>query len=554
MAERHQVIIAGGGPVGVGMAVELGLRGIDCVVVGRHEDPQHLPKGQNLTQRTLEHFYFWGIEDELRNARLMPEGYPIGGVTCYGNMMSEYWFAPKGREAVQSFYFVRNDRLPQYQTEAVLRERLKDLPSVTTLFGWTVETVNQDENGATVTIGETEGAARLGGRYEWAGFIDGDEISKGTVSGTKRVLEADYVVACDGARSTVREQIGIERGGADFDQKMLLAVFRSKELHEAFERFPNGTTYRALHPDLKGYWMFFGRVDVGESWFFHAPVPLDATTEDYDFQDLLNRAAGFEFKAEFDHVGFWDLRVSVADKYRVNRVFIAGDAAHSHPPYGGFGLNSGLEDIVNLGWKLAATLNGWGGDILLDSYSEERRPVFWETGEDFIAKGINRDAEFLARYNPDKDLEEFKVAWKEFAESGGMRTSTYEPNYPGSSVIAGPRDAVCSAHGSHSFIARPGHHLPPQALSGGRNLAAELGTGFTLLAFGADDASVQSIEDAANSLNLPLKIIKDSIEDGREKYEAKLILVRPDQYIVWSGDTAPDDPPALIKKVTGRAS
>ena len=135
-----------------------------------------------------------------------------------------------------------------------------------------------------------------------------------------------------------------------------------------------------------------------------------------------------------------------------------------------------------------------------------------------------------------------------------MRTSTYEPNYPGSSVIAGPRDAVCSAHGSHSFIARPGHHLPPQALSGGRNLAAELGTGFILLAFGADDASVQSIEDAANSLNLPLKIIKDSIEDGREKYEAKLILVRPDQYIVWSGDTAPDDPPALIMKVTGRAS
>ena len=553
MAERHQVIIAGGGPVGVGMAVELGLRGIDCVVVGRHEEPQHLPKGQNLTQRTLEHFYFWGIVDQLRQARMMPQGYPIGGVTCYGDMMSEYWWSPEGREIVRDYYFEKNDRLPQYRTEAVLRERLKDLPSVTTLFGWTVESVEQDANGVTVAIGETEGAARAGGRFEWGGFVDADDASTSTVSGTKRILEADYVVACDGARSTVREQIGIERVGSNFDQKMLLAVFRSKELHEAFERFPNGTTYRALHPDLKGYWMFFGRVDVGETWFFHAPVPLDTTTENYDFQGLLNRAAGFEFNAEFDHVGFWDLKVSVADKYQVDRVFIAGDAAHSHPPYGGFGLNNGLEDIVNLGWKLTAKLEGWGGDALLESYSEERRPVFWETGEDFIARGIDRDAEFLAKYNPDKDLEEFKTAWKALEEMGGQRTMTYEPNYPGSSVVMGPAGAVCSAHGSHSYEARPGHHLPPQALSGGRNMAAELGTGFTLLAFGADDAAVKSIEDAASSLKVPFKVIKDTNEGGREKYEAKLVLVRPDQYVVWTGDDAPADATAVMKKVTGTA-
>ena len=92
--------------------------------------------------------------------------------------------------------------------------------------------------------------------------------------------------------------------------------------------------------------------------------------------------------ASFDHVGFWDLRVAVAERYQVGRVFIAGDAAHSHPPYGGFGLNNGLEDVANLGWKLAAALQGWGGDALLPSYSEERRPIFKETGEDFIAARI----------------------------------------------------------------------------------------------------------------------------------------------------------------------
>ncbi len=120
-----------------------------------------------------------------------------------------------------------------------------------------------------------------------------------------------------------------------------------------------------IHPDLKGYWQFFGRVDVGESWFFHAPVPANTTRDNYDFHGLLQKAAGFDFACDFDYVGFWDLRIAVAEKYQVGRVFIAGDAAHSHPPYGAYGLNNGLDDVVNLGWKLAAKLQGWGGDELL---------------------------------------------------------------------------------------------------------------------------------------------------------------------------------------------
>ena len=126
----------------------------------------------------------------------------------------------------------------------------------------------------------------------------------------------------------------------------------------------------------------------------------------------MQEAAGFKFACELDHVGFWDLRVAVAEHYQVGRVFIAGDAAHSHPPYGGFGLNNGLEDAANLGWKLAATLQGWGGDALLRSYSEERRPIFKEVGEDFIAARIAKDAAFLARYDPRRDREEFERAWK----------------------------------------------------------------------------------------------------------------------------------------------
>lgn len=528
--QRYQVIIVGGGPVGVALAVELGRRGIACALVERRLTPQRIPKGQNLTARTLEHFYFWGCVDELRAARLLPPGYPIGGLTAYGNLMSEYWYVAgdgRGSANVLRYYFQRNERLPQYLTEEVLRNRVAAFPHVTRLFGWAATTFEQDEQGVRVRIAQEDWP------YE------------------ERVVEADYLVGCDGARSMVREQLGIDRGGTDFDQRMVLAVFRSRQLHEGLNRFPPRTTYRVLRPELKGYWQFFGRIDVGEGWFFHAPVPKDTRTDNYDFHGLLQQAAGFEFACEFDHVGFWDLRIAVASRYREGRGFIAGDAAHSHPPYGGYGLNSGLEDAVNLGWKLAAVLQGWGGERLLDSYSEERQPVFMQTGELMIAGGIERDRAFLERYSPERDREEFERAWKELAARSTQEE--YEPIYEGSAVVMGPPGASCGIHGRRSFAAQPGYHLTPQPLSSGENVFEALGRGFTLLAFSADDQSVDAFRRAAQSLRVPLHVIRDTYEGERMAYESRLILVRPDQYVAWRGDAAPDDPVAVMRRVTGRA-
>lgn len=528
MEKRYQVIIVGGGPVGVGLAVDLGQRGISCVVIERHKEPQRIPKGQNLTGRTLEHFWSWGIADELRAARAMPAGYPIGGLTAYENLMSDYWYAPPGREVVNRFYFQNNDRLPQYQLEGVLRKRAKDFPSVTTKFGVMVKKVEQTDTGVKVDVQDD------GWPYE--------EYS----------IEGDYVVGCDGTRSLVRETMGIDRWGTDFDERMVLAVFRSKQLHEGLKRFPELTTYRVLRPELHGYWQFFGRVDVGEGWFFHAPVPKETRTDNYDFLGLLHQAAGFKFEAEFDHVGFWDLRVAVAEQYRKNRVFIAGDAAHSHPPYGGYGLNNGLEDIRNLGWKLQAALEGWGGETLLASYSDERRPIFVETGQAMIAGGIERDAKWLDTHNPHKDKADFEKAWAQMAADGGASVRAYEPHYEGSAVMMGPDGAVCSIHGRHTFKAEAGHHLVPQPLTNGKNVFEELGAGFTLVALGADDGAVGALEAAAKAQNVPLKTVRDTQAGGREAYEAKLLLVRPDHYVVWAGNEGPADANGLFKRVAGK--
>ena len=507
------------------LAVDLGVRGITCALVERHLTPQRIPKGQNLTQRSLEHFYFWGITDELRAARLLPSGYPIGGITTYGNLMGEYWYTPAGRESVRSYYFQANERLPQYLTEEVLRGRMTGFPHVTSFFGWSADTVQQDEHGVRVSISE-EG--------------DGNAV-----------LEAEYLVGCDGPRSIVREAFGIERGGTDFHQRMVLAVIRSRELHEGLQSLPERTTYRALDPGLKGVWQFFGRIDVGEGWFFHGPVPGDATADNQDYNARLQKAAGFSFACAFDHIGFWDLRVAVASTYRRGRAFIAGDAAHTHPPYGAHGLNTGLEDITNLGWKLAAVLEGWGGGGLLDSYSDERRPVFVGTGEEIIAGGIKSDRAFLERYSPERDRAEFEQAWKDLETDGSSRPGSYVPHYEGSPVVFGPPNAFCGIHGNHSYVARPGHHLTPQPLSSGANVFEELGSGYTLLAFGAEDQDVEEFRRAVQSLGVPLKVVRDSYDGGREAYESRMILVRPDQYVAWVGDDGAGDPAGILRKAAG---
>ncbi|MEL7343276.1 MAG: FAD-dependent monooxygenase [Pseudomonadota bacterium] len=387
----QDVVINGGGPVGMALAIDLGQRGHSVTVIERHITPQPVPKGQNLTQRTVEHFAAWACRDELLGVHPLPEGAGIGGMSSYGTLLSGIKYDWLNRGQVQDFYAGVNARVPQYATEAVLRARAAQLPNIDILYGWQGEAFEDDETGVRLTIARRGGDERL-------------------------VVEAQFLVGCDGARSMVREVSGLPQKMNDHGRLMALLVFRSEELHGLLERFPGKAFYCVLHPDFEGYWQFFGRVDHGVSWFFHAPVPHGTTVQTIDARAILTRAIGQDVAFDLDHVGLWDLRVAVAQSYGRGRVLIAGDAAHSHPPYGGYGINIGFEDARNLAWKISGFLNGWAGQDLLASYSAERQPVFASAASEFIEKFIEDDGAFLAAHSPtDPD---FEAKWASRYEQG----------------------------------------------------------------------------------------------------------------------------------------
>jgi hypothetical protein len=393
---------------------------------------------------------------------------------------------------------------------------------VQALFGWDVESVAQDAGGVIATI-------------------------RSRASGEQRTVRAAYLVGCDGSRSRVREQAGLTQTLTAHDRLMVLLVFRSTALHELLARYPGKSYYNVLHPELKGYWKFFGRVDLGSTWFFHAPVPAGTTADNFDFRTLLHEAVGAPFDVEFEHIGFWDLRFAIADAYRAGRIFIAGDAAHSHPPYGGYGINSGLEDVRNLGWKLAAVLQGWGGEALLDAYDAERRPVFRSTIDDFIARSIENDRRFLEMHDPQGDPVAFGRALEERARGAVGEVHAFEPHYEGSPLVwlgegDGSEGGVCSAKGSHRFEARAGHHLAPATLASGGNVYDALGSGFTLLAFGARPAEVEAFRTAAAALHMPLEVVEAEPHGEVARYDARLVLVRPDQFVAWATRAEAVDP------------
>jgi len=521
--KSYDVIISGGGPVGLGLAIDLGQRGVRVAVFEKHHQPSPIPKGQNLTQRTMEHMVAWGVEPEIRAAKTIPKGVGIGGLTAYGTLFSGHHYDWYNRASVAPYYHAENERLPQYATETVLRARIDQLESIDFWSGWTVDQVDQSADSVTVSI------------------QDGDRVEH---------ISARYLVGCDGPRSNTRRRGAFSETVQDHDREMVLIVFESPEFFELIKVFKDKQFYNVLDPELDGYWKFFGLVEWQKSFFFHAPIPKDADRDSFDFKTFICQAIGKDVALSLTHVGFWDLRISSVDSYQDGRVFLAGDAAHSHPPYGGYGINTGFEDARNLGWKLAAKLAGWAGENLLASYSEERAPVFASTANDFIDRFIRDDREFLANFAPDTDKAAFDVAWQKRAVSGASKgISTFAPHYGSSPITVGGDRVPTSAVGQHELTARPGRHFPPQTMVDSSQTTDHLGQGFTLFQFGAGDDLVKSFQLAAQKLDIPLALVQDAGALAKS-FGDEFVLVRPDGFAAWVGNNC-QNPRGVLCGATG---
>jgi len=529
------VIIAGAGPVGLALAVELGLRQVPCLVVERNDRVGLSPRAKTTNVRTREHLRRFGVAEALREASPIPRDYPFDVVFATrmtGHGLARFENVSNGRLERSELYSEAAQWVPQYTLEEVLRARAAALPGVELRFGAALTTFQQDADGVTAEIGDmTTGAAAT---YRCA-----------------------YLVGADGARSTVREAIGARMtGNARAVFRNYSVVFRAPGL-AAGHLHGRAVMYWLVNPDAPA---LLGPMDDHGLWFFMATkLPGGVEPDEAAAIDMIRRSTGLaDLAFTVERGDPWVARCLIADTYRQERVFLAGDACHLHPPFGGFGMNMGIGDAVDLGWKLAARLQGWGGEALLDSYAQERRPVHQRTmdeaainyatvGNELLRPGLEEDGprgEAIRREVGDAIL---ASKAREFNTLGLVLGA----HYCGSPAVVPDGSVPPPEHHAHYVpSATPGCLAPHAWLADGSSLYDHFGPGLTLLETDGGDGGPMA--QAAARLGIPLRRLAPGDPRLRRHYQARFALIRPDQHVAWRADALPADPAAVLRHVTGQ--
>jgi 2-polyprenyl-6-methoxyphenol hydroxylase-like FAD-dependent oxidoreductase len=518
-----QVVVAGGGPVGLACAVELGRRGISCVVVEPRATVSHArPRCKTINVRSMQHLRRWGIAGRLRGRAPLPPAWSSDAVFCTalaGRELTRFTgvlgLVPDGDRFPEL-----GQQAPQYVLEELLRDVIRELPACQLAAGSTVTGVEQDDAGVRVTVTGRDGGSA--------------------------VVAAEYLVGCDGPRSVVRDRIGAAYTGETALRPNFGLVFTAPDLWRHVRHGP-AVHYWIINPDAPA---LMGPIDPDGTWWFIA-FGVDAETGERDAVRLIDAAAGVPSGAVVRSTDPWTARMQIAGPMRRGRVFLAGDAAHLNPPFGGHGLNTGLGDAVDLGWKLAAALDGWGGPALLDSYERERRPIQERVIREATANMAVTSPELLA-----DNLDADDAAGQRARRVAGERIQQAKrPEFHSLELVLGvtidgsPVIAPGPAAAPQPDAVRVGALLPHAWLGPGRSLYDELGDGFTLLVRreGADGGT---IERAARAQGVPLRVL-GLPGLGLDRGGPALTLVRPDQYVAWAGDHEPRDAPALVDQVRG---
>ncbi|NUP03971.1 MAG: hypothetical protein HOW71_20370 [Nonomuraea sp.] len=518
-----QVLVAGGGPVGLAAAVELGGRGIECLVVEpRATVSTARPRCKTLNVRTMEHLRRWGLADRLRRRAPLPASWSQDVVFCTsmtGWELSRFTGVLGLRPEGDRFPEI-GQQAPQYILEEVLREAVNDLGTCRLALGSRVVALRQDADRVTVTVEDA--------------------------SGERSTVAADYVIGCDGPRSVVRDQIGSAYGGGEALRPNFGMVFDCPELWDHVKHGPAVQYWiiNAAAPAL------VGPIDRTGTWWAIA-FGVDQETGEREAHAIIDGIAGRAVRAEVLSTDPWTARMQIADRMRDRRVFLAGDAAHLNPPFGGHGLNTGVGDAVDLGWKLAAVLQSWGGPDLLDSYEIERRPIQERVIGEATANMSVLSTELLA-----DNLDDDDAAGARAREAAGVRVQeTKKAEFHSLDLVLGLRitasPVIPADRRSPENAAAHGARLPHLFLEDGRSLYDLLGPGLSLLAL-TDGTDAQVIEDAARSQGVPLTTVSLAGQAAcADRLGAAFLLVRPDQVVAWTGDHAPHDATRLIDEVRG---
>jgi 2-polyprenyl-6-methoxyphenol hydroxylase-like FAD-dependent oxidoreductase len=535
-AGTGRVVIVGAGPTGLALAIELGQRGIPCVVIERNARGGHAPRAKTTNVRTREHLRRWGIADKLRAQSPLGIDYPSNVLfvtRLAGHELARFENALYCAPGKNPFYSEHAQWIPQYTVEEVMRQHAQSLPGVEIRFN--CELLGFEQDGAQVTAHVSDLAN--------GGIFD---------------LRCDYLVGADGARSTVRDAIGARLEGTYGLSRNYNVVFRAPGLAQAHRHGP-AIMYWQVNADVPS---IIGPMDSGDKWFFMpTAVPPGVKFDVNDAPDLIRKATGIDLPYEVLSSDEWVASSLVADTYRDRRVFLAGDACHLHPPMGGYGMNMGVADGVDLGWKLAAVLQGWGGAALLDSYECERGPVhrfvmseatsnhsvgghqLWQDGlEDDTDEGAALRRQVGARVSATK-LREFNTLGVVL----GYR-------YAESPVIVGDgSEAPANDFINYVPTSRPGHLAPHAWLHDGSSLYDHFGPGFTLVDSGRSaTADSEQAQRAAREAGVPLAVVRPSEPGLPSLYPTRFTLVRPDQHVAWRGNDWPQDGADLLRQVTGR--
>lgn len=520
-----QVIIAGGGPFGLMLAIELGRRGVTTALLDARLETARNPQANATQARTMEHYRRLGFADEVR-ALGMPPDFPtdIAYFTRFARHELARFTLPSAREARQIVSTLSGSwsaaelphRCNQMFIEPVLRRHAEALPGVSVNYGW-----------------------RLTGFREIDGAVEASAEPSG--GGESRTLRADYLVGGDGARSTVRQALGIRYGG----ETGVVRDFVGGRMYAVYARIPE--FYRAI--PHRPAWMnvsfnrerrcFMPAVDGKGEFAFHTQLKPHERTEsltDRDAAAMVQAAIGAPLEVKVLGRGDWTAGHSlVAERFGARRVFIGGDAAHLFTPTGGLGYNTAVEDAVNLGWKLAAVLKGRAAPRLLESYEAERRPLaLRNTG---YAK---RFADSLGLFEPVAEIEESGAAGEEARRRAGAYLEahgraefnipgvTFGGRYDGSPAIV-PDGTPPPADAADVYVpsACPGGRPPHLWLRDGRSLYDLFGFEWTLLRMG--NARGEAF------LAGPLEMKAVDAPQARDLYEADLALIRPDQVVAWRG-------------------